>query len=50
MEVIKKFGPSAVLAVAGIKASELLGATKPWQQVGLAIVGAFGGLFVASKI
>lgn len=50
MEMIKKFGPGAVLAVAGVKASELVGLTKPWQQIAAAIVGAGLGLFAASKI
>lgn len=50
MDTIKKFGPSAVFAVAGVKASELLGMTKAWQQVAAAVAGAFAGLVVASKI
>lgn len=50
MENLKKFGLPAVFAVAGVKASELVGLTKPWQQVALAIVGAGAGLFVHSKI
>lgn len=49
MEMLKKFGPPAVCAVAGVKASELVGATKAWQQVLLAIVGAGIGLAVAAK-
>lgn len=50
METIKKFGPAAVCAVAAIEASKLVGVTGPVKQIGLAILAAFGGLYVASKI
>lgn len=50
MDKIKKFGPPAVLAVAGVKASELVGATNTWVRLGAAIAGAFVGLLIAEKI
>lgn len=50
MNTIKKFGVPATLAVAGVKASELAGLTKVWQQIAAAIVGAGVGLFIASKV
>jgi peptidoglycan/xylan/chitin deacetylase (PgdA/CDA1 family) len=50
MDAIKKYGVPATLAVAGVKASELAGFTKAWQQIAAAIVGAGVGLFIASKV
>lgn len=50
MEIVKKFGPPAVLAVAGVEASKLLGATTRGKQIIFAIAGAFGGILLASKI
>jgi peptidoglycan/xylan/chitin deacetylase (PgdA/CDA1 family) len=50
MEIVKKFGIPATLAVAGVKASELAGFAKPWQQIASAILGAGFGLFIASKV
>ena len=50
MEVIKKFGVPATLAVAGVEASKLLGLAKVWQQIAAAIAGAGVGLFIASKV
>ena len=50
MDTLKSIGPTAVLAVAGVKASELLGLTKPWQQIVAAIGGAMAGVYVAKKI
>jgi hypothetical protein len=50
MEVVKKFGVPAVFAVGGVKASELVGLTKPWQQIAAAILFAGGALFLHSKI
>ncbi len=45
----KKMAIPATLAVAGVKASELAGFTKAWQQVAAAIVCAGVGLYVADK-
>jgi hypothetical protein len=50
MDTFKKFAVPATLAVAGVKASELLGLTKAWQQIAAAIAGAGVGLFIASKV
>lgn len=50
MDILKKFGPPAVLAVAGVEASKLVGATTRGKQILFAIAGAFAGIVVASKI
>jgi len=50
MEIAKKFGVPATMAVAGMKASELAGFSKAWQQIAAAIVGAGIGLYIASKV
>jgi hypothetical protein len=50
MDTLKKFGPPAVLAFAGVEASKLLGATTRGKQIIFGIAGAFGGLFLASKV
>lgn len=50
MDMLKKFGPSAVLAVVGMKASEIVGFKSPWGQIAGAVGGAFAGLVIASKL
>jgi len=50
MEVVKKLGPSAVLAVVGIRASEALGVTNRWYRLGLALAGSFGGIYLATRV
>ncbi len=50
METAKKVAIPATLAVAGVKASELFGFAKTWQQIAAAIVCAGAGLVIASKI
>lgn len=50
MGTISKFGPSAVLAVAGVKASEMLNVTNPIYKIGAAVAGALAGLVIASKL
>ncbi len=50
MNTIKKFGPSAVLAVVGVRASEAIGITNPWLRLAAAVAGAGAGLFIASKV
>jgi len=45
----KKIAIPATLAVAGVKASELAGFSKAWQQIGAAIVCAGVGLYIAGK-
>lgn len=50
MDMIKKFGPPAVLAVVGVRASEAIGVSNKWARLGLAVGGAFAGLVIASKV
>lgn len=50
MDTIKKMAVPAVLSVAGVKASELLGMTKAWQQIAVAVLGAGVGLYIAAKV
>lgn len=50
MDTLKKFGPAAVLAFAGVEASKLIGATTRGKQIVFGIVGAFGGLYLATKV
>jgi len=50
MEMLKKYGPAAVLSYAGVRASTILGSTNTWVQLGAGIGGAFLGLLIADKV
>ncbi len=50
MDIIKKHGPSAVLAVVGMKAAQALGVRSAWGQIAASVAGAFGGILLANKL